>query len=102
MADCLLTPFSTAFTSVGIGFSDFMLIVVFIVGLMAYARDVRVGVITHEVLYSLLFLWFYNAQYFSGCDYNWVKPLAMTIVFFVVMVLLVFPTSKVAQRGGVV
>ena len=99
---CLYQGFVLTFANIGVTFSDFVVIIIFGFGLVFYARDVRVGIILHLLMYSLTFLWFYNAQTNYNCDFNWVKPLVMVMLFFVLLTLTLLATKQSPQTGRIV
>ena len=99
---CLSDGFVLAFDSLSINFSDLVVIIAFVIGLVMYARDVRIGLMINFLIFGSIFLWFYNAQVNYGCDYNWVKPLVLVIIHFILMTLTLFPTTNQPQTGRIV
>lgn len=99
---CLSAGFVLAFDSLSVTFSDLVIIITFVIGLTLYARDVRVGLMLNFLIFGCIFMWFYNAQINYGCNYNWVKPLVMVILHFVLLTLTLFPTTNQPQTGRIV
>jgi len=98
MASCTLNGIDTIMANIGIEFSTFVLILIFIMGLMFYARGFRVGLITHFLLYALNFIWFYIASTNYSCNYNFIKPLVLMMFFFALMTITILSTREVQSK----
>jgi len=85
--------------NLGFAFETIMSFLVLFVGIIAYAKDFKVGVITHLTLFAGLFVWFYQA----GLNYK--IPI---IMFFIMVVILslslsfVIKSSPQGSTGGLI
>ena len=101
MATCALNSITLLTSNIGMDFVDILMLIIFFGGLIFASRDFRIGLILWEVLYSLLFLWMYNANVYHSCTaYSWVKPLVACIVIFALLALTLLPTKESTQTTG--
>lgn len=65
-------------------------------GIIFFAADFKKGTMLYMIAFGCCFMWFYTASY------NWVIPLSLMFISFVVMCLGLYGQAKaISQRGFV-
>lgn len=82
--------------NVFITFENLILLLVFLGGLIFYARDARIGAILHFVAYALVFMWFYEAGLF------WYGALILMFIFLIFLAFSLYAVDSQAQKGGLI
>jgi hypothetical protein len=62
-------------------------------GLMFYAKDLKLGLIMHFILFSGLFMMFY------ALNWRWITPLIISLVFLVFISLTLIMVSNKADKA---
>ena len=88
--------FTSITANVGFSFENLILILVFVGGLIFYARDFRIGTMLHFIGFALVFMWFYEAGYTYG------TPLILMFVFLIFLALSLYAVDKSSQRGALI
>lgn len=84
----LLKPFVTLSNNIGMEFGLIIFIVFMIGGAIFYVRNPLIGVILHECVSLLFFIWFYLACW------NWAIPLISMLLFFVIWALMILNAGR--------
>ena len=88
--------FYTIADNVGVSFESLIILLLFIGGIIFYARDFKVGLLLHWFAFGLSFLWFY----FQGL--NWTIALVLFFMFLVLIALSFYSMAKTTERGAIV
>lgn len=82
--------------NLGMSFENIILLIVFSIGLVFYAKDFKIGLIWQAFTAMLLFIWFYD----QGMNYA-----PSIVVFFMTLVILaisLYAVEKASSRGVVI
>jgi uncharacterized membrane protein YoaT (DUF817 family) len=65
-------------------------------GLVFYAEDFRIGLITHILIYGLTFVWFYTK------NMTWSMPLIFMFVCIVLLTFTLMASQKAGEKGVII
>lgn len=75
----MIAGVATVVANLGVSFETMILLVVGVGGLLFYAKDVKLGLVMHVLIFASIFIWFYQA------GHDWHSAL---ILFFMALVLM--------------
>lgn len=75
---------------------NLVVLVVLLAGVILFARDYKIGLVSNFVAFSSLFIIFY--QY----NLNYITPLIISLIYFVLMALSMYMVNKASVKGGFV
>lgn len=78
--------------NLNVSFETLMLVLFGLGGLIFYAKDVKLGLVLHMLIYGGLFMWFYTA------GYEWAYPLILFFIFMVLLALSLYAVHKASQN----
>lgn len=81
---------------VGISFETATTILIFLGGLIFYAKDFRIGVLIHFLTLSLWGLALYNMEF------NYTLAFVGALTMFVILCFSLYSTIQVSKQGGVI
>lgn len=86
--------FTNMVTALGIGsFELLVVLVLFLGGLIFYAKDFKVGVVMSFLKDAAVFIWFYEA------GLNFTLPLIMFFLDLVILAFTLYAVQKSAEKG---
>lgn len=88
--------FSMVASNVNMTFENIITLLVTLGGFIFYARDVRLGLVLHMVMYSLVFMWFYEA----GLNYS--MPIILMFISLVFLAFTLYAVSKSSRVGSII
>ena len=86
--------FNTVATNVGVELHNIFIIVIFLGGLIFYAKDYKLGIVLHFVGFGCLFMALY------AMELPFAPALILFIMFGVIMALTLYTISKASQQGA--
>lgn len=87
--------------NLGVSLEVFVVSCLFLMGLIFYAVDFKLGAVMHFIFYALNFIWFYFWSE-SNTTINWWLPLTLMFVFLIVLCFSLFPASNTQVTRGLV
>lgn len=81
-------------TNLGVSFEFIIVFVVGLAFLAFFAKDFKLGAIMEFLINALIFIWFYEK------NLNWVVPLVLMFMWFIVMAFTLYAVRKQASTYG--
>ena len=88
-------------TNTGLSIADIIFIVVFIGGIIFYAKDFKIGLMLHSLAFVLMTMGFYAVDYYLGYTWDYTKPLYAFLITIVLMAFTLYG-AKTSDIGGMV
>jgi len=82
--------------NLAVTFENIILLLLFLGGLVFYAKDFKIGAMFHFFMYALAFMWFFA----TGRDYS--NSLILMFIFLIIMSISIFAVAKTQTRAGLV
>jgi len=86
--------FNTMANNVGMPLYYIMIFLIFLAGILFYAKDFKIGVLLHFVGFMLIFMWQYQLEM------NYVPALVLGIIFAAILSISLFASNNKSQRGA--
>jgi hypothetical protein len=86
-------------TNIGISVPNLIIIGFAIAGIIFYARDLKTGIIMHNLIFFLMTLLFYYLNVIKGNpEWDYTKPL---YIFFILLIVMSFMLYQTKSDGGI-
>lgn len=82
--------------NIAMSFEWTIILIVFLGGLLFYAKDFKLGVVLHFFGFGLIFMWFYAASYY------YIPAMVIFFIFMVILAFTLYGVAKTAQQGAVI
>jgi len=81
--------------NLGVSFSNGVILIAFLLGLIWYAKGLKIGTLINMITFAGIFVWFYE----SSDSLNWLLPLVLVIVNIIILAISLYGETKVSPSG---